>query len=520
MEIRHIPLDSLSANIWRQNRSIMLLRSATLTKISSLILLASPYIYVLTLYLLGDYQISSHGNVFTTPWKEYKLPDTITFGIFWMLFQIFIIFLFILILLYFYNSMISTNRIGCGIFVALITVIFFLSFFSSSNLLIGLVFSSNQYNIYLINLTVAYLVVITLLFYFQASGALAVVRCNILMPKRRRTLGYFSDLLWRLVGFQGSLYSKSNRSRVLFTVAILATTIEVFSFSAILEFLSLDLKNKVEIFAQASGSAPGRPYGSLNEDILLLALLIAGVGGYVLSGHIRHRTRTFALMSMDDLIANDPRRPVIFLRPFSDDQVIFAERVHMLPRLILDRGFSHPNFDQMLVEECSPIGPVIALGNPADGDRRPQGAARKYLTHPDDGWEGEVSQLIGLSSRIVFGLASSKSLEWETDEIFKLGAQHRTLFITPPGQPVDWAAVAYAFGKYDVSELSFPDTEELVGFCIDESGYLACFTAKKRTEAAYLATLRLAESFSMQDLRDHEYTSDKYQRTNMFARHV
>jgi hypothetical protein len=77
---------------------------------------------------------------------------------------------------------------------------------------------------------------------------------------------------------------------------------------------------------------------------------------------LRHRARRRALLSAEAARQLDRRPPILFLRAFRDDQVsLAAARLPLLTRLI-DPGSIGGSLEELIVQEYTGLGPVVAIG--------------------------------------------------------------------------------------------------------------------------------------------------------------
>ena len=134
-------------------------------------------------------------------------------------------------------------------------------------------------------------------------------------------------------------------------------------------------------------------------------------------------------LSISDLLRTDRRPPVLFLRAFKDDQVPLRSGRQPLLLWLLGLGRIPTSLDQILLEEGTPHGPVVALGNPND-PLPPFGAARGYFTHVD--WQGAVEKLAADASAIVICVDDSEGVWWEVDLVARRGYLGKTCFFLHP----------------------------------------------------------------------------------------
>lgn len=122
--------------------------------------------------------------------------------------------------------------------------------------------------------------------------------------------------------------------------------------------------------------------------------------------------------TIEKSLAEDPRPPVLYLRPFQLDLMTFADR----------RSFEH-YFYQSITER---IGPFIALGNPQD--YVPQNlAVRLYATDSD--WVQRLEELAWRSSCILVEMARSDNLRTEFEFLRQAGLQNKLFIFTGHPSP-------------------------------------------------------------------------------------
>lgn len=141
-----------------------------------------------------------------------------------------------------------------------------------------------------------------------------------------------------------------------------------------------------------------------------MALFFAPVVGALCNAWGQRQVR----FSVDELLARDERAPILFLRPFRDDQVgLPAARAPFLARI--GRWLAGiRNLDSLLLEEGTPYGPVVAIGNPND-DFPPYGAARGYFD--DKTWQGAVDDLANKSKAIIICIDDFEGVWWEVENV-------------------------------------------------------------------------------------------------------
>jgi hypothetical protein len=156
----------------------------------------------------------------------------------------------------------------------------------------------------------------------------------------------------------------------------------------------------------------------------LLILLLALTGSM-----LANLARRFSTISLRAAQKNDLRRPIIFLRSFFDDQVrLLKPKLNILGR-IAEFGRLKTNLDVLLLEEASPFGPVVALGNPSDL-RAPYGAARDYVRSGP--WQPLVAKTADDALAIVIVIDDTMGIWWEVEYVVANRHLEKTLFLLHP----------------------------------------------------------------------------------------
>ncbi len=161
-------------------------------------------------------------------------------------------------------------------------------------------------------------------------------------------------------------------------------------------------------------------------------LVLASVG--MLLGHFGWKTyrrgRKFNTLSAEEMLARDPRPPVVYIRSFRDDDRLLAtpERSDLWVSRLFMPVFLIESREEILAGCLSKIGPVVAIGNPREV--LPElGAARMYFR--DDEWQEKILAFM-LQARLVVLLGGpTKNLWWEIENALKILPPERLLCVVP-----------------------------------------------------------------------------------------
>jgi len=168
-------------------------------------------------------------------------------------------------------------------------------------------------------------------------------------------------------------------------------------------------------------SSPARGCAKIVLGIVVLVILAllsnSGMFGYVpaliisaplllLSSWLLRRGHRELLPEAATILAKDPRKPILYLRPFRDDD---------------EKGggghpfFSHPKTrEAKLVRSLKHIGPVVALSNPQYGESS-FGAARLVVDAKD--WQQRFYQLLAMCRLVILRVGDTPGVAWEMEQI-------------------------------------------------------------------------------------------------------
>jgi hypothetical protein len=202
-------------------------------------------------------------------------------------------------------------------------------------------------------------------------------------------------------------------------------------------------------------------------------------------------SRRFLRVSLEQAQAADHRPPVLFLRSFRDDLVPLAAPKAGFVYKLFNYTERNKSLDQLLLEEGTALGPVVALGNPRD-TVPPYGAARGYAKHSD--WRRMVADLMEAASAIVICVDDTENLWWEMEHVGENKYLHKSLLLLHPKyQGTDAASelvgrIERLFGLSVGG--STPRLGNVMGVWLDETSVARVGLASHFSRAHYLLMLR------------------------------
>jgi len=140
----------------------------------------------------------------------------------------------------------------------------------------------------------------------------------------------------------------------------------------------------------------------------------------------------------DEILANDPRPPILYLRSFANETLVGEE-------------------EEAIARALEDVGPLVAVGRP--GERLPPlGAARMYLT--DDSWQGKVEEQMDRARIILVAAGDTPGLGWELRQCAQL-ADPTKLVIMVPNNANEYDGFARLATEVGLPMPAFPPKQHL-----------------------------------------------------------
>jgi hypothetical protein len=158
------------------------------------------------------------------------------------------------------------------------------------------------------------------------------------------------------------------------------------------------------------------------------ALIPAALGLFAMA----RRTR---IPGAEQVLHEDSRRPVLYLRPFVTEENVFAELPWTWRGLLASgvQAYFRTFEEYVAIPLAADVGPLIALGNPEDYLPPEQGASRMYLS--DQLWREQFSSLARRAACIVTVPNTSQNVAWELRRLRELECSEQLFVLTPPRWP-------------------------------------------------------------------------------------
>lgn len=156
----------------------------------------------------------------------------------------------------------------------------------------------------------------------------------------------------------------------------------------------------------------------------------AAVGGPIFLGYWFWRwSKRLFQPTAEELLGKDQRPPILYLRPFKQDESRINAPKPWLERLAPSYR-PEKTLEESLVGFFGELGPVVAIGKPGE-KVQPLGASRTYATNSE--WQEKVRAMASKAALIVLVLGDTPGIDWELAEIPKQCGLSRLLILIPPG---------------------------------------------------------------------------------------
>lgn len=172
-----------------------------------------------------------------------------------------------------------------------------------------------------------------------------------------------------------------------------------------------------------------------NEDWSTTAAVFTVAPGLALARWMILKGKRLAARRAEDVLAEDKRPPVLYLRSFRDEDAdkglsgVLRSGAATDAKPLADSVIAWGTREQeALAVLLRQVGPYVAVGKP--GEPIPEvGAARMYL--PDDQWQARVGQLIDEASLVVVRAGATEGLRWEVGQLVRRARPTSLLFVLP-----------------------------------------------------------------------------------------
>ncbi|MEM6725989.1 MAG: hypothetical protein AAF598_18245 [Bacteroidota bacterium] len=166
-----------------------------------------------------------------------------------------------------------------------------------------------------------------------------------------------------------------------------------------------------------------------NMDLLPILILMA-ISASALGIYLLNRAKQIGRPDGNEVLENDNRPPIIYLRSFLDDrEAAKTQYGNVWNRLLPIGTLSNLNSEEEQLEfAVRAFGPFIAIGDPQEPI--PQlGAHRIYAEHEE--WQGVVLDLMHRSQLVILRVGATPGFWWEVETVIREKNPSEYLFLLP-----------------------------------------------------------------------------------------
>jgi hypothetical protein len=139
------------------------------------------------------------------------------------------------------------------------------------------------------------------------------------------------------------------------------------------------------------------------------------------------RGRRMRAAAGDQLLAEDARAPIVYLRPFDADGAQIAKTWGSRLRLSVWDQYGM-TYEERLARTLRKVGPFVAIGDPTE-TLPGLGAGRLYAA--DETWQVTVDELTARAGAVLLQAGESEGVAWEVHHVVALGAPERVILSLP-----------------------------------------------------------------------------------------
>jgi hypothetical protein len=167
-----------------------------------------------------------------------------------------------------------------------------------------------------------------------------------------------------------------------------------------------------------------RPLSTREAVIFGAPFLLLGILGFLIDPvgkRLLYFGRKLRAKDALKMLQQDRRRPILFLRSFSDDHIDD-------PTLTTPFEWKRHRYEERLTQVLGKIGPVVCLGRP--GERLSEAGAGRLYTD-DDHWQEAIIHFLKESRMVIIIVGGTDGLQWEIETALSTARLSKVLFFFP-----------------------------------------------------------------------------------------
>src|SRR5215210_568799 len=227
-------------------------------------------------------------------------------------------------------------------------------------------------------------------------------------------------------------------------------------------------------------------------------IALSAAGGYCFMLESQKRAK-----GARELLASDPRPPVVYLRSFECGEIRGPLPVTFRAFLPWHRDFFRKltgiTFDDLIATHVQrDFGPFIALGDPEDDLPEP-GSAKLYVNESTTAWMNIAVELLNKAGLILVSEGATPGLGWELGYIRNNCSPERVFLLIPPQgfKRKEWIWPRFtrllSAASYGVRHLQDTGAGAVISFDADWCAYV-CLTDATRSEE-YVSAIQATRKF-------------------------
>lgn len=185
-----------------------------------------------------------------------------------------------------------------------------------------------------------------------------------------------------------------------------------------------------------------------SDNLVILGVYIVAVAlfGFLVYPRIaralRDRVREHATPA-EQVMAKDPRPPVVYLRSFSEDGTRPETPVFLLSPF--PTYVNKPTYEEGITHYFRKIGPFVAL---TGGSHGPPELGASRLTTRDEDWRRTFEDLVQRCSLVIFRAGDSQSLMWELNRLVACIDPRKVIIYLQIGPEIDLGVQQARYNKF------------------------------------------------------------------------